>query len=209
MKILVLLALAFVSMLLFLPSVGTTKIRNLPLLLTVLCIILAVFFAGVIKYIVLMLKARKILCKKGFRCVKFCVNPFASVLQGRYYMTFQRDGEKLNVVFLVKKKRYQHYYCKDVHHIEFYRSNRVVFQAARHKGATISDLVETKLVGKQHIKWKQVSEEEKSTDILCFNRFPVLITDSVKTEGLNNGDLICASAVRLFDLKGLQEKEDL
>ena len=70
-------------------------------------------------------------------------------------------------------------------------------------------MVETKLVGKQRVKWKHSSKEEKSIDILCFDKLPFLITDSVKTEGLNSGDLICASAVRLFDLKGLREKDDL
>ena len=208
MKILVSLALTFVSMLLFLPSVGTTEIRNLPLLLMILGVLLVFFSVGVVKQIVLMIKARKILREKGFRCIKFCANPFASVLRGRYRMTFQRNAERLNVVFLVKKKRYPHYYCKDMNHIEFYRSNRVVFQAARHKGATVSNLVETKLVGKQRIKWKHKAEGEKSMDILCFDKLPFLITDSVKNEGLNNGDLICASAVKLFDLAGLCEEND-
>ena len=123
-------------------------------------------------------------------------------------MTFERDGERLQLVFLIKKKRYPHYHCKDIDRIEFYRSNRVVFQAARHKGAIISDLVETKLVGKQRIKWKHKAEGEKSMDILCFDKLPFLITDSVKNEGLNNGDLICASAVKLFDLAGLREEND-
>ena len=208
MKVLVSLALIFVSMLLFLPSVGTTEIRNLPLLLMILGFSLVFFFVGVVKQIVLMITARKILRGKGFRCIKFYANPFASVLRGRYRMTFERDGEKINVVFLVRKKRYPHYYCKDMNHIEFYRSNRVVFQAARHKGATVSDLVETKLVGKQRIKWKHNSVEVKHTDILCFDKLPFLITDSVKTEGLNNGDLICASAIKLFDLAGLREEND-
>ena len=65
MKYLVYAALAFIAGLLFLPATGTTEIRNWPLLLFILSVILFFIFVRFFKYVILILKTpmfnRKIL----------------------------------------------------------------------------------------------------------------------------------------------------
>lgn len=209
MRYLVYLIIALIGGLLFLPKTGSTQIRNIPLLLAILFSILGVVTIRILKYIILMFKTKKFLNQKGFKCVKFFVFPFGFILHGRYNMTFQSEKEELNIVFLVKKKKYQHYFFKDINSIEFYRSNRVVFNNIKAYGATISKSVETKLVGKQKIKWKQYNTSLNRTNILLFDKLPSQISDSVKKEELGNGDQICGSNIYLFDLNGLQRMKNI
>ncbi len=209
MKYLVYLILAFIGGLLFLPKSGSTQIRNIPLLLAILFSMLGVVTIRILKYITLMVKTKRFLNQKGFKCVKFFVFPFWSMLHGRYNMIFQNGKEELNIVFLVKKKKYQHYYFKDINSIEFYTSNRVVFNNRKAYGPTISKLVETKLVGKQKIKWKQYDTSFSGRNILLFDKLPFKISDFAKKEELGNGDQICCSNIYLFDLNGLQRMENI
>ena len=204
MKIFIAIVLAVISAALFLPHRGT-EIRNVPLLLAILFLIGTVFIIRVIRYIILGMKTKTILSKKGFRCVKFVMFPFGSMLHGRYNMIFQSEKEELNLVLLVRKKTYQHYYFQDINHIEFYRSNRVVFTNTKVRGATISKAVETKLVGKQKIKWVQGDAHLNSINIVLFDQLPFKVTDTVRREELGNSDPICSSNIRLYDLKGLQD----
>ena len=131
------------------------------------------------------------------------------MLHGRYNIIFKSEKKELNIVFLVKKKKYQNYFFKDINNVEFYRSNRVVFNNIKAHGATISKAVETKSVGKQKIKWKQYDMGHNGTNILLFDKLPFKISDSVKKEELGNGDRICSSNVYLFDLNGLQNTEHI
>lgn len=209
MKYLIYLILTFIGGLLFLPQTGSTQIRNIPLLLVILFSILGVVIIRVLKYIILMFKTKRYLNQKGFKCVKFLFFPLGSMLHGRYNMTFRSETEELNIVFLVKKKKYQHYFFKDINSIEFYRSNRVVFNNIKAYGATISKLVETKLVGKQKIKWQHYDMSFNRKNILLFDKLPFKISDSVKKEELYNGDRICCSNIYLYDLKGLQRTENI
>ena len=209
MKYIVCLILVFIGGMLFLPRTGSTQIRNIPLLFVILFFILVIFMIGIFKYMVLMVKAKRILNQKGFKCVKFFFFPFGAMLHGRYNIIFQSEKKELNIVFLVKKKKYQNYFFKDINNVEFYRSNRVVFNNIKAHGATISKAVETKSVGKQKIKWKQYDMGLNGTNILLFDKLPFKISDSVKKEELGNGDRICSSNVYLFDLNGLQNTEHI
>ena len=156
-----------------------------------------------------MLKTQRLLNQKGFKCVKFFVFPLGSMLHGRYNMIFRSETEELNIVFLVKKKKYQHYFFKDINRIEFYKSNRVVFNNIKAYGATISKSVETKLVGKQKIKWQLYDMSFERKNILLFDKLPFKISDSVKKEELGNGDQICCSNIYLYDLNGLRRMENI
>lgn len=205
MKYLVYLISAFIGSLLFLPKPGSTQIRNIPLLLVILFSMLGVAIIRIFKYIILMFKTKRFLNQKGFKCVRFFVFPLWSILHGRYNMLFRRGKEELNIVFLLKKKKYQHYFFEDINRIEFYRSNRVVFNNIKAYGATISKLVETKLVGKQKIKWQQCDMSFNRTNVLLFDKLPFKISDSVNKKELGNGDRICCSNVYLYDLNGLQK----
>ena len=209
MKYIVYIILAFIGGMLFLPDSGSTQIKNIPLLLIILSVMLGIFIIRIFKYIIFMFNTQRLLNKKGFTCVKFFVFPLGSMLHGRYNMIFRSEAEELNIVFLVKNKKYQHYFFKDINTIEFYRSNRVVFNNIKAYGATISKLVETKLVGKQKIKWQQYYTSLNRKNILLFDKLPFKISDGVKKEELCNGDRICHSDIFLYDLNGLQRTENI
>ena len=205
LKILIAFVLALFAGALFLPSADHSGIRNLPLLIALLSLVVLIFVVKVFQYLILMRKAKRILREKGFRCVKTVAFPFGAWLRGRYSMTFQNGQNAWDVVLLVRKKHYQHYYFKNINEIEFYRSNRVVFNGGKTRGGTISNLVETKLIGKQKIKWGSSTEGLDGKMMVLFDRLPYKTTDSVKRQELGNGDLIGDSNAYLYDLDGLQD----
>lgn len=71
MKYIVCLILVFIGGMLFLPLPGSTQIRNIPLLFVILFFVFGIFMIGIFKYMFLMVKAKRILNQKGFKCVKF------------------------------------------------------------------------------------------------------------------------------------------
>ena len=190
---------------LFLPRSGTTEIRNVPLLITILLFVLAIYLFRVLKYVSLIIRTNKILRQKGFHCIKLVAIPF-NLSHGRYQMIFQNETEILNIVLLVKKKKYQHYYFPDATCVEFYSVNRVVLKGNRFRGAMISDLIETKSHGQQSLKWLRPKANLTETKILLFDKLPPKVTDALKREELGNGDEICTSKTYVYDLKGLTKK---
>ena len=105
----VILALA-----LFAPASGTTKIRNLPLLIALVLCLLVFAFYRILKHAFLMHKAKNALKQKGFHREKVTFFPFASMLHGHYSMTFRHSDKKVKIVFLVAKRKYPHYYFNSV-----------------------------------------------------------------------------------------------
>ena len=195
MKYLVYAALAFIAGLLFLPATGTTEIRNWPLLLFILSVILLFIFVRFFKYVILILKTKKELKKIGIQKIKIKFFPWVSFFHGHYSIIFSHENKTAQIILLSKKRKYQRYHFDSVNKIEFYRSNRVVFNSIKEKGATISKLVETNLVGKQRLKWDDTAEVR----IIIFDRIPKQITDFTKKENLCAGEKICSSNIYLFD----------
>lgn len=198
MRIFLGMILAVLSAALFLPGQGSTQIRNLPLLLAVVSFLLVLILVRCLKYMILILKAKKILREKGFERIGFHVVPFT------VFLTFRCDDNDLNVAFFTRKKRQQHCFFKDINNIEFYRSNRVVFRNIKVKGATISNLVEDKLVGKRRIRCNSFLKNHNNKTIFLFDKLPYRVTDSSQRQELGNGDVICSSNVVLYDLKGIR-----
>lgn len=196
----VILALA-----LFLPAANSTKLRNLPLLIALVLLIVAFAIYRILKYAFLMHKAKKALKQKGFRREKVTFFPFASMLHGHYSMILKQGDKKVKIVFLVTKRKYPHYYFNSVNLLEFYSTNRVIFNNVKAKGATVSDLVETKKVGKQKRMWKATDLTQNDTNILLFNKFPPRISDATRQQNLGNGDKICDTNVQVFDFHGFLE----
>jgi hypothetical protein len=186
----------FVCGLLFLPRTGTTEIRNLPLLLFILTLILIFILIHFIKYVLLVAKTQKQLKKIGIQNIKIKIFPWASFFHGHYSITFPHEDKILQIILLSRKRKYQRYHFDSVNKIEFYRSNRVVFNNIKAKGATISNLVETNLVGKQRLKWDDAAEVR----IIIFDKLPKQITDCMKKENIGTGEQICASHMYLLDL---------
>ena len=195
MKYVVYIAMLFVCGLLFLPRTGTTEIRNLPLLLFILTLILTFILIRFIKYVLLVAKTKKQLKKIGIQNAKIKFFPWASFFHGHYSITFSHENKIAQIILISRKSKYQRYHFDSVNKIEFYRSNRVVFNSIKEKGATISKLVETNLVGKQRLKWDDTAEVR----IIIFDRIPKQITDFTKKENLCAGEKICSSNIYLFD----------
>ena len=195
MKYVVYIVMLFVCGFLFLPRTGTTEIRNLPLLLFILTLILIFIMIRLIKYVLLIAKTKKHLKKIGIQNTKIKFFPWASFFHGHYSITFPHENKILQIILLSRKRKYQRYHFDSVNKIEFYRSNRVVFNNIKAKGATISKLVETNLVGKQRLKW----DDAAGARIIIFDRLPEQITDFTKKENLCAGEKICSSNIYLFD----------
>ena len=195
MKYLVYVALAFIAGLLFLPATGTTEIRNFPLLLFILSVILFFIFVRFFKYVILILKTKKELKKIGIQKIKIKFFPWVSFFHGHYSIIFSHENKTAQIILLSKKRKYQRYHFDSINKLEFYHSNRVVFNNIKAKGATISNLVETKLLGKQKIKWDAASEIR----MIVFDKLPEQVTDSAKKEALGTGERICNSNIYIFD----------
>jgi len=195
MKYFVYVALAFIAGFLFLPAMGTTEIRNLPLLLFILSLILLFILIRFFQYALLVVKTKKQLKKIGIHHIKIKFFPWNSFFHGHYSVTFPHKNQVAQIVLLSRKRKYQRYHFDSIKKLEFYRSNRVVFKAALPKGATVSKLVETKLVGKQRLKWDDAAEIR----IILFDKLPVRMTDSVKKEDLGVGEKICNSNISILD----------
>ena len=196
MKYVVYIAVLFVCGLLFLPRTGTTKIRNLPLLLFILSLVLIFILIRFFKYVLLVVKTKKQLKMIGIQQTKIKFFPWASFFHGHYSITFHHENNIAQIILLSRKSKYQRYHFDSVNKIEFYRSNRVVFNNIKAKGATISKLVETNLVGKQRLKW----DDAAKIRIIIFDKLPEQITDCVKKENIGTGEQICASHMYLLDL---------
>ena len=195
MKYLIYGILAFVACALFLPKAGTTQIRNIPLLIAIILLIVGIVLYRFLKYVSLTMKAKKLLKKYGIKPIKTYFSPFAARFHGRYGIVFEHNGEIIDLMLISTKRKYQRYHFDSVYKLEFYRSNRVVFKSIKAKGGTVSNLVETKLVGKQSLSW----EPSATVKVLLFDKLPEHISDSSRKEELGAGDKICASNVRVMD----------
>ena len=203
MKILIGIFGVIFSFVLFLPKETGAPIRNLPLLIAVLVLVFILLLIRFLKYVALMLGAKRILHEKGFQAVKCHINPFVCRLRGRYMMTFQRNHEKLDVLFLVRRWRYPHYFFDAVNRIEFYVAHRMVYPGGKTRGVVMARQSEVYPAGRRELAWKSMPK-----GILLFDKLPNKVTDSVRKEELGCGDAICASEVRLYDLNGLKRKTD-
>ena len=192
--------LAIIALFLFLPTTGSNEIRNLPLLIALLVIIAGLVLWYLIRRAAFLQKVKKTLKKNGCEIIKTHFNPFAARLHGRYSVAFKSNGKIINALLLIRRRKYQRYHFERADYLEFYQSNRVVFRSIKSRGATISDLVETKLVGKQKLKW-----EEADCNIIIFNKIPDHITDSKQKELLGKGDKVCGAETYIADLESFSE----
>ena len=190
MKYFVGVVLVFVAALLFLPEVGTAEIRNLPLLLAILAIIVIHFAIKGVKHAVLAQKIRVALKNKGFEIE----------ISSIFYTTAKKYALIYNVRTITRKNSYYSYYFKDENTLEFYKTNRLVVNAIKAKGATPTKHTETRRVGlRRKFKWAENGE-----NILVIDKFPVYVTDSVRKEALGNGNKICGR-ISIYDYNGFCE----
>ena len=200
MKYVLYVIAAIVALFLFLPTTGSNEIRNLPILIAILVIAAGFVLFALLRRVVLFQKIKKAIKKRGCEIIKSAFNPFAARLHGRYSVTFKSNGKIINALLLIRRKKYQRYHFERADYLEFYRSNRVVFRSIKSRGATISDLVETKLVGKQPLKW-----DDADRNIIIFNKIPDHITDSAQKNFLGKGDRVCGTETYIADIESFSE----
>ena len=196
MKYVLYVIAAIVALFLFLPTTGSNEIRNLPLLIALLVIIVGLILWYLIRRVAFLQKVKKALKNNSCEIVKVCFNPFAARLHGRYSVTFKSNGKIINALLLIRRRKYQRYHFSSIQELEFYRSNRVVFNSTKTYGATISNLVETKKVGRQPLKW-----DDADRNIIIFNKIPDHITDSAQKNLLGKGDRVCETETYIADLE--------
>ena len=199
MKYVLYVIAAIVALLLFLPTTGSNEIRNLPLLIAILVVIAALVLWQLIRRAAFMGKVKKALKKSGCEIIKIHFNPFAARLQGRYSMTFKMKDEIITATLLLRKKKYLRYHFEGIELIELYRSTRVAVRNSA-ASARVSGFVETKLVGKQKLKW-----DEADRNIIIFNKIPDHITDSKQKELLGKGDKVCGTETYIADIESFSE----
>ena len=208
MKYFIYILCIFFGGMLFLPKSGSTQIRNLPLLIAILALLLCLYLWGLIKYAILMQKSKKLMREAKFKPHGFRFSPFANRLHGHYSVTFKSATETVNITFLVRKRKYPHYHFERNNRLEFYRSNRTVFKGNKASGGTITNEIETKLVGKQKILHTKIALDTDSVNILLFDKMPPALTDARKGKELGNGSSISDSSIYIWDLDGLSKYID-
>ncbi len=189
-----------IAFFMFVPKTGTTEIRNLPILITILVIIVGVILFKLLKRVILLIKIKKLLKNHGVKIIKTRFNPVTSRFHGRYGVTFQLKDKTVNALLLTRKRKYRRYHFESIENLEFYRSNRVVFKSTKIQGATMSNLVETKRVGKQKLSW-----DIADYNIVVFDKLPDHITDSKTKNPLGIGDKICGTETYIADIESFVE----
>ena len=196
--------LAIIALLLFLPTTDGKEIRNLPLLIALFVIIAGLVLWQLIRRVAFMQRVKKDLENNGCEIIKIGFNPFVAHLHGRYSVTFKRNGKIINALLLIRKRKFHRYHFASLDQLEFYRSNRVVFNSTKTYGAMISNLVETKRVGRQPLKW-----DEADCNIIIFNKIPDHITDSKQKNLLVNGDKVCGTETYIADFESFLNCENV
>ncbi len=186
---------------LFVPLNGSTEIRNLPLLVVIVSLILLAILVRLLQYGILMSKAKRMLCQKGMKPVRTLFLPWLSRCRGRYSMMLQYEGKNVQIVFLCRKRKYQRYHFERDDRLEFYSTNRVVFKGSKVRGATISNAVETNLAGKQKLKWNESADSR----MILFDKLPEMVTDSIKRVNIEAGERICDSDISVWDWKSFSK----
>lgn len=204
MKIFVYSMILFFGGLLFLPRNAYSPMRNVPLLLFILSAISIFYLYRFIKYIILMHRAKKFFLQRGMKLIKWRILPMIPVLRSHYSMSFENKDFTVNVIFLVRRKKYIQYHFKNTQQIEFYKTIREGFPGLKINGPNFSKKLDRRLVGRQRLLWNKNLETAKQKRIILFDVLPLQISDSTKTNDFFNGDCICSSNIYLCDLKYLQ-----
>ncbi|MBQ7376995.1 MAG: hypothetical protein IJW71_01565 [Clostridia bacterium] len=204
MKSVVYAGLAFIALILFMPTHGSYIPRNLPLLILLIALYLLYYAVRFIKYILLIRKTAELLKQHGYEIKRIRVFPFAARARGEYSLLAQRRGALYSFYFLIRKRRHYRYHFDSRTRLSLYESNRVMINSGRFY-ARRSNIVQIRRAAKHHLKW-QVPADTEPTFVLLMNKFPDLITDAKTTGGgLGNGDLIC-DAVHLYDFPAFSER---
>ena len=198
MKYILYAMLTFVALLLFLPRSTGAPVRNLPLLILLLALLLLTVLVRLFKYAILMGRTKALLKQNSIHPTKCRFLPWASRFHGHYSITFPYKGKTAQIILLSSKRRYQRYHFDRVDRVEFYRANRVAVKSGKN-AARLTGQVEITQVGKQSIRWNS----DAQLRAILFDKLPYEITDATRKEPLFSGDHICSTDVQLLDWQSI------
>ena len=198
MKYIIYCLLVFVSGWLFLPKSGSTELRNVPVLITILCLIALYCVFRYIKFLSFTSKIKKELKQSGIKVQK------TRLYFQKGYIVAERDTDKFDICLMSIKNRYYRYHFTDAANIEIYKTTTAISKASK-SGRIAQGTPYSRLVGKQKFSFQSNNTDKQYNYILVMDKLPYSITDSTKQEELGSGEHICSSNVMLFDLKGFSK----
>ena len=196
--------IAIVAVGIFLPDGISGGLDNVPYLIVLLLILLTVLTVKVVRYIRIFRFAKKQLRKNGF-AVQKCryIPPFCG--SKKCNIVACKDNLTIRISILKITKKYLTYHFEDVNTMELYKSTRLAIKPEVRQANIISGHVQTQMVGTKLLNWK-IAHNPNEVNILLFDKFPNMVTDSQNREGLGNGDKICGK-VFVYNLSGFERKD--
>ena len=175
---------AIAALILFLPAPGTTEIRNIPILIAVLSLIIIYWVCRFIRMIIRLHKTKDLLEKRRFKIERVRMFPFGIVAKG--------NDATYNILLISRRKRGVQYHFCDGSTITFYRTSGNMYRRGMIN-------MHVKKVGKQILKWPD-TRASNVVRILIIDKFPYKITKVRGECELGNGDGI--DGTYLYDFKG-------
>ena len=171
------LIIFIVASLLFLPTPGTTEIRNVPLLVVFHIFIFTRITIKIVKRVSLTSKARTALMQNGFEIEKTGISHFIA----------KKDGTLFHVKLLVRKKAHLTYHFKDETTLEFYKVKKSPLDILKGKKADPAKPVELKRTGlSKKLKW-----EENAKLLIVMDKFPAHVTAGDDKKEIQSGETLC------------------
>ena len=199
MKYVIGTGLTFLALLLFLPAPNSTKLRNLPLLIFLLCVFAAIIVWRLLKYAILMIKAKRLLESKKFKDIRCEYLPFSARLHGRYSLTFRHGTDTVQIVFLKRKIKYSRYHFHSDNQIECYQTSRTV--AVKNTAGRIAGAATTQRVGRCSIVWNKAA----TVRIVLFDRLPPQGSDAMKYGEVGVGEYMKSVNAYLLHWKAFEQ----
>ncbi len=184
---------------LFLPSSGSTEIRNLPLLLAILSCIAAYFIYKFIALLILAYKIKSVLRKQGLQVKR------TRLFFGKGYTVAESQNETFDVYFLLRKSKYYRYHFNTVNRLEHWKTTFAVAKSSK-RGTIARGTADTRMVGWQELSWRQFVKERTVHRYIVINKLPNSISDAAHREELSEGDQICTSDIILLSLDGFRRE---
>ena len=198
MKYIIYCLLVLVSGWLFLPKSGSTELRNVPVLITILCLVILYLAYKHIKLLSFATKVKKELKQRGIKVQK------TRLYFQKCYIVAESDTDRFDICLVSVKNRYYRYHFANAENIEIYKSTSAITKSSK-RGTVAQGATYSRLVRKQKIQFESNNTDKKANCILVMNKYPYSVTDSIKREELDNGECVCSSNVTLFDLKGFSK----
>ena len=195
--------IAIVVIGIFLPNGIAGGLDNVPLLIVILSILLIVVLFKMIRYFRMFLIAKKHLKKCGFEITNCnIIPPFLG--KKKCNIIAKKDDLVINVCILKVTKTYLTYHFDDINTIEIYKSTRLAIKPRVRQANIISRHVETKKVGIWRLSWKNI-DKQRVINIVLFDKFPNIVSDSKNREDLGNGDKIC-DKIYIYNISGFERR---